>query len=140
MKWFQKEIRLKARPRGFHSITAELVQHLGDLNGIITGMCQIFIRHTSASLVLNEDADPSVRADFESWFNKTVRENDPVYTHTSEGPDDMPAHLKAALLGSSVFIPIQGGRLALGTWQGVYLGEHRDDGGSRRIVVTAFGE
>lgn len=112
---------------------------LGDLSGMQTGMCQVFIQHTSASLTINEDADPSVRKDFESWFNKTVQENDPVYTHTAEGSDDMPAHLKASLLGSSVMIPIRKGKLALGTWQGIYLCEHRNHGGSRKVVATAFG-
>lgn len=139
MKWFQKQISLKPRPRGFHSITREIIDELDDLSGIQTGMCQIFIQHTSASLTINEDADPSVRKDFESWFNKTVKENDPVYTHTAEGPDDMPAHLKASLLGSSVMIPIRGGKPALGTWQGIYLCEHRNHGGSRKILITAFG-
>lgn len=107
---------------------------------IKAGMCQIFIQHTSASLTLNENADPTVRTDFEAWFNKAVPENDPDFLHNDEGPDDMPAHLKASLLGSSVMIPVCNGRLALGTWQGVYLCEHRDYGGKRRLVVTVWGE
>jgi secondary thiamine-phosphate synthase enzyme len=104
------------------------------------GMCQVFIRHTSASLTINENADPTVRADFETYFNKAVPENDPDYLHNDEGPDDMPAHLKAALLGSSVTIPVRNGRLALGTWQGIYLCEHRDHAHSRELVITAWGE
>ena len=103
-------------------------------------MCQVFIRHTSASLTINENADPTVRADFETYFNKAVPENDPDYLHNDEGPDDMPAHLKAALLGSSVTIPVRNGRLALGTWQGIYLCEHRDRAHSRELVITAWGE
>lgn len=102
-------------------------------------MCQVFIQHTSASLTINENADPTVRVDFETWFNKAVPEDDPDYIHTDEGPDDMPAHLKAALLGSSVLIPVANGKLALGTWQGIYLCEHRDHGGYRKLVVTVWG-
>lgn len=139
MRWVQKEIRLQPRSRGFHSVTDEIVAQLTEIRDIRKGLCQIFIRHTSASLTINEDADPSVRKDFESWFNKTVRENDPVYTHTTEGPDDMPAHLKASLLGSSVLIPVKDGELALGTWQGIYLCEHRNHAAGRTIVITAFG-
>jgi len=105
-----------------------------------TGMCQVFIQHTSASLTINENADPTVRKDFETWFNKAVPENDPDYIHNDEGSDDMPAHLKAALLGSSVMIPIRNGRFALGTWQGIYLCEHRNYGGGRKLVITAWGE
>lgn len=140
MNWYQKEIKLQARPRGFHIVTHEILDQIPEIKNIKTGMLQVYIRHTSASLTINEDADPSVRDDFESWFNKTVRENDPVYTHTSEGPDDMPAHLKAALLGTSVMIPVTDGKPALGTWQGIYLCEHRNHGGRRTIVITAFGE
>lgn len=108
--------------------------------GIKTGICQVFIQHTSASLSINENADPTVRKDFEMFFNKTVPENDPDYLHDDEGPDDMPAHLKAALLGCSVMIPIHNGRLALGTWQGIYLCEHRNHGGNRNLMITAWGE
>ena len=107
---------------------------------IKTGMCQVFIQHTSASLTINENADPTVRKDFEMFFNKTVKENDPNYLHNDEGPDDMPAHLKAALLGSSVLIPITDHRLALGIWQGIYLCEHRNYGGQRKLVITVWGE
>lgn len=118
----------------------ELVQAFPQLSTIKTGMLQVFIQHTSASLTINENADPTVRKDFETYFSKAVPENDPAYLHNDEGPDDMPAHLKAALLGSSVMIPIRNGRLALGTWQGVYLCEHRNYGGSRNILMTAWGE
>jgi len=141
MKWFQKEIRLHPKARGFHSVTREILNEIDDgIKDIRSGICQVFIRHTSASLTINEDADPSVRTDFENWFNKTVKENDPVYTHNDEGADDMPAHLKASLLGSSVTIPVMNGKLALGTWQGIYLCEHRNYGGGRWIIITAFGE
>lgn len=140
MKMFQQELRLKERKRGFHLITQEVLQALPQIAQLATGMCQVFIRHTSASLTINENADPTVRKDFETYFNKAVPENDPDYLHNDEGPDDMPAHLKSSLLGSSVLIPIRQGRLALGTWQGIYLCEHRDYGGSRSIVITAWGE
>lgn len=140
MKLFQQIIELKQFPRGFHIITHHIEQALPQLSGLQTGMCQVFIQHTSASLTINENADPTVRKDFEMFFNKAVPENDPDYKHNDEGPDDMPAHLKAAMLGSSVMIPIRNGRLALGTWQGIYLCEHRDHGGSRRLVITAWGE
>lgn len=139
MKIFQQAIRLRERKRGFHLITSEVVQSLPQLSEISTGMCQVFIQHTSASLTINENADPTVRTDFETYFNKAVPENDPDYVHTDEGPDDMPAHLKAAMLGSSVLIPIHRGRLALGTWQGIYLCEHRNYGGARNLMVTAWG-
>lgn len=140
MKIFQQSIQLHPRKRGFHLITSELVQAFPGLSEIKAGMLQVFIQHTSASLTLNENADPTVRMDFETWFNKAVPENDPDYRHNDEGPDDMPAHLKAALLGSSVMIPIHNGRLALGTWQGVYLCEHRNYGGARNLLLTAWGE
>jgi secondary thiamine-phosphate synthase enzyme len=120
-------------------ITTEVVQALPQISSIATGLCQVFIQHTSASLTINENADPTVRKDFEMFFNKTVRENDPDYAHDYEGADDMPAHLKASLMGSSVLIPIHKGRLALGTWQGIYLCEHRNHGGSRSLVITAWG-
>ena len=140
MKIYQHGIRLKEKPRGFHLITHEIMQGLSQIGEIKAGMCQVFIRHTSASLTINENADPTVRKDFEMYFSKTVPENDPAYQHDSEGPDDMPAHLKAALLGSSVMIPIVHGRLGLGTWQGVYLCEHRNHGGPRELIITIWGE
>lgn len=139
MNMYQQTIQLRARPRGFHLITDEVLQALPQLRELKTGMCQVFIQHTSASLTINENADPTVRMDFEMYFNKAVPENDPDYEHDYEGSDDMPAHLKAAMLGSSVMIPIKNGRLALGTWQGIYLCEHRNRGGSRSVVITAWG-
>jgi secondary thiamine-phosphate synthase enzyme len=140
MKIYQQTIQLRERKRGFHIITAEVLHALPQIAEIRTGICQVFIQHTSAALTINENADPTVRVDFEMYFNKAVPENDPDYRHDDEGSDDMPAHLKAAMLGSSVTIPITNGRLALGTWQGVYLCEHRNYGGNRRLVVTAWGE
>lgn len=140
MKIFQQALRLQQRTRGFHIITTEIIQAFPQLAEIKTGMLQIFIQHTSASLTLNENADPTVRKDFEMYFSKAVPENDPEYLHDDEGSDDMPAHLKAALLGSSVMIPIRNGRLAVGTWQGVYLCEHRNHGGPRNLLLTAWGE
>jgi len=139
MKIYQETLQLKERKRGYHLITSEITQALPQTSEIKVGICQVFIRHTSASLTINENADPTVRKDFETFFNKTVPENDPDYLHDDEGPDDMPAHLKAALLGSSVTIPIRNGRLALGTWQGIYLCEHRDYGRGRNLVITAWG-
>jgi secondary thiamine-phosphate synthase enzyme len=140
MKIFQQALQLKQRKRGFHLITSEIMQSMPQIKDITTGICQVFIQHTSASLTINEDADPTVRKDFETFFNKVVPENDPGYVHDTEGPDDMPAHLKAAILGSSVMIPVQNGKLALGTWQGIYLCEHRNQGGERDLIVTVFGE
>jgi len=140
MKIYQQTIRLRERKRGFHLITQEVVNALPNIQEIKTGICQIFIQHTSASLCINENADPTVRMDFETYFNKRVPENDPDYMHDDEGPDDMPAHLKAAILGSSVTIPITNGKLALGMWQGIYFCEHRNYGGSRSIVITAWGK
>lgn len=140
MKMFQQTIRLSERKRGFHLITNEVMRSLPQLAEIKAGMCHVFIQHTSASLTINENADPTVRQDFEMFFNKTVKEDDPDYKHDYEGSDDMPAHLKASLLGSSVTIPIANGRLALGTWQGIYLCEHRNHGGSRSLVITAWSE
>ncbi len=139
MQIFQQIFSLRERKRGFHIITAEVVQALPAIGQIKTGICQVFIQHTSASLTINENADPTVRQDFEMFFSKNVPENDPDYRHDDEGPDDMPAHLKAAMLGSSVTIPIRNGRLALGIWQGIYLCEHRNHGGSRTLVITAWG-
>ncbi|HWW39464.1 secondary thiamine-phosphate synthase enzyme YjbQ [Pedobacter sp.] len=140
MRIYQQSLRLKERKRGFHLITEEVTNGLPEISEIDKGSCQIFIQHTSASLTINENADPTVRKDFEMFFNKTVPENDPDYLHDDEGPDDMPAHLKAALLGNSLTIPIRHGKLALGIWQGIYLCEHRDYGGPRNLVITAFGE
>jgi len=140
MKIYQRAITLQERKRGFHLITREIIHAMPEIGQISNGLCQVFIQHTSASLAINENADPTVRQDFEMFFNKTVPENDPDYRHNDEGPDDMPAHLKAALLGSSVLIPIAGGELALGIWQGIYLCEHRNRGGARDLVVTAWGE
>lgn len=140
MQIHQQTLKLTERKRGFHLITAEIIQALPQIKEIKTGICQVFIQHTSASLTINENADPTVRKDFEMYFNKAVPENDPGYRHDDEGSDDMPAHLKAALLGSSVLIPIHNGKLALGTWQGIYLCEHRNLGGSRKLIITAWGE
>ena len=138
--WLQKEILLPARPRGFHLITRELLDALPELAGIETGLLHLFIQHTSASLTLNENADPTVRQDFESHFNRFVPENAPYYQHTLEGADDMPAHIKASLLGNSLMLPVTRGALNIGIWQGVYLGEHRDHGGRRRVVATLQGQ
>ncbi|GAB3722280.1 secondary thiamine-phosphate synthase enzyme YjbQ [Hymenobacter agri] len=137
---FQKQLRLPAMRRGFHLITEYIVQELPELMRVRAGLLHVFIQHTSASLCLNENADPTVRHDFEQFFNRLAPENAPYFRHNSEGPDDMPAHLKAALLGSSVSIPVMNGHLALGIWQGIYLGEHRDHGGRRTLVVTLMGE
>jgi secondary thiamine-phosphate synthase enzyme len=137
---FQKTLRLPAYPRGFHLITRLVERELADeLAHLRVGVLHVFIQHTSASLSLNENADPTVRQDFESHFNRMVPENAP-YRHDDEGPDDMPAHLKAALLGHAVTVPITHGRLNLGTWQGIYLGEHRNHGDPRTLVLTAWGE
>ena len=138
--WIQKEILLNPRQRGFHLITDEVLKHLPEVQEIEVGTMQVFIKHTSASLTINEDADPAVRDDFESHFNQMVPENAPYYQHTFEGPDDMPAHLKSSILGSSVSIPITDGKLNFGTWQGIYLCEHRNRGGSRKLVVTIQGK
>ena len=139
MHWFQKEIRISRKPRGFHHITHDILENLSGINKISKGILHIFIKHTSASLTINENADPSVRTDFESHFNHLAPENQPYYIHTIEGSDDIPAHIKSSILGSSVSIPISNGQLNLGTWQGIYLCEHRDRGGSRRIVITING-
>lgn len=139
MKLYQKQIQLQPRPRGFHLITQELLHDFSDISEIKSGILHVLIKHTSASLTINENADPSVRSDFESHINKMVPENAPYYVHTLEGPDDMPAHIKASLMGASVQIPITDGRLNLGTWQGVYLCEHRNRASGRKLVLTAWG-
>ena len=131
---------MSPRPRGFHLVTDELLEALPELRELKVGLLHLLIRHTSASLALNENASPDVRRDFETWFNQAVPERAPYWTHTLEGDDDMPAHIKAALLGPSLTLPVAGGRLALGTWQGIYLCEHRDRGGPRSLVATLWGE
>jgi len=138
--WLQRTISLPAKSRGFHLVTAEVLDALPELEQISVGLVHLLIQHTSASLALNEDAAPEVRRDFESWFNQAVPEGAPYWTHMQEGSDDMPAHIKAALLGPSLTLPVNNGRLALGTWQGIYLCEHRDHGGSRSLVATVWGE
>ena len=138
--WLQREIRLRSRERGFHLVTEEIVRQLPELALIQVGLAHLFIQHTSASLTINENADPTVRQDFESLFNRLVPQDEPYYRHNYEGSDDLPAHIKSSLLGSSLLLPIRQGALALGTWQGIYLGEHRDHGGSRRLIVTLQGE
>ncbi|MFV8226655.1 secondary thiamine-phosphate synthase enzyme YjbQ [Christiangramia aquimixticola] len=140
MEFFQKEIKLEAKPRGFHLVTREILKQFPEIEKIEIGVLQVFIKHTSAGLAINENADPTVREDFESHFDKMVPENQPYYKHTLEGPDDMPAHIKSALTGTSVEIPISGGKPNLGTWQGIYLGEHRNNGGPRKLVLTAWGK
>ncbi|KYN80596.1 secondary thiamine-phosphate synthase enzyme YjbQ [Vibrio cidicii] len=138
--WLQKSITISAKKRGFHLITDEIEQQMPQISSISVGLLHVFIQHTSASLTINENADPTVRMDMESHFNQFVPERAPYYRHDYEGDDDMPAHIKASVLGSSVTIPIQHGRLALGTWQGIYLGEHRDHAGARTLIVTLHGE
>ncbi|QDX96468.1 YjbQ family protein [Pectobacterium carotovorum subsp. carotovorum] len=138
--WTQYEIRLKPKARGFHLVTDEILAQVTALCQINVGLMQVFIKHTSAALTINENADPTVRQDFESFFNRLVPEDEPYYRHTYEGSDDMPAHLKGSLLGNSLTIPITNGRLNIGTWQGIYLCEHRNHGGSRSLVVTLNGE
>ncbi len=138
--WIQKEFQLKARARGFHLVTNEVEQQLPELKQCKIGLLNILIKHTSASLTINENADPTVRNDFESYFNRAVPENEPYYLHQDEGSDDMPAHLKASLLGANLTIPVTNGRLNLGIWQGIYLCEHRNYGGSRHLVLTLQGD
>jgi secondary thiamine-phosphate synthase enzyme len=136
--WLQRDITLSPRPRGFHLVTDEIVRALPELAGIEVGLAHVFIRHTSAALTLNENASPDVRRDFATWFDRAVPDGAPYWTHTLEGPDDMPAHVKASLLGFSVSVPVTSGRLALGTWQGIYLCELRDEGGARRLTATVM--
>ncbi|MFY0650784.1 MAG: YjbQ family protein [Cyclobacteriaceae bacterium] len=135
----QREIFMPPISRGFHIVTSKILSEIPELKEVKVGTLHVFIKHTSASLSINENADPTVRTDMESGFNEIAPENAPYYRHTLEGPDDMPAHIKASLLGSSVTIPVSNGRLNLGTWQGIYLCEHRDYGGSRRIILTLMG-
>ncbi len=139
MTVFQKEISLSPKSRGFHLITREVLDEIPEISRISAGIMQVFIKHTSASLIVNENADPTVRRDFESFFNRTVPEDLSLYEHTLEGTDDMTSHIKSSLLGSSVSVPVTNGRLNLGAWQGIYLCEHRNRGGSRNIVVTLMG-
>ncbi len=138
--WIQREIVLKPSSRGFHLITGDILKHLPELSNFRIGMMHVFIKHTSASLTINEKAAPEVRLDFESYFNQAVPENEPYYRHLDEGSDDLPAHLKASILGCSLTIPVSAGRLNIGIWQGIYLCEHRNQGGSRHLVVTLQGE
>ncbi len=138
--WAQRELRLEGRSRGFHLVTGEVVEALPELGRLAVGLLHVFVRHTSASLTVNENASAAVLRDFGSWFHAAVPEDAPFWTHRSEGPDDMPAHVKSSLLGSSISVPVARGRLALGTWQGIYLCEHRDAGGPRTLVLTAWGE
>jgi secondary thiamine-phosphate synthase enzyme len=139
MEWVQKHIRLSPRPRGFHLVTSEIESQMPEIRRFRVGLAHMFIQHTSASLAINENADPSVRRDMESYFDTAVPEEAPYFLHTAEGPDDMPAHLKSVIVGSGVLIPIAEGRLDLGTWQGVYLCEYREGAGGRRLVVTLVG-
>jgi secondary thiamine-phosphate synthase enzyme len=138
--WTQRELQLDASPRGFHLITRQVLGALPELELVATGLLHVFVRHTSASLTINENASKAVLRDFRSWFDRAVPEDAPYWTHRTEGPDDMPAHVKSALLDSSVTVPVSRGRVALGTWQGIYLCEHRDAGGPRTLVLTLWGE
>lgn len=138
--WLQKTVTLARKDRGFHLVTDEILRHLPELRRFAVGRAHIFIQHTSASISINENADPDVRGDMERWFNHAVPQGAPYFEHTCEGPDDMPAHIKSTLVGCEVTVPITRGRLALGTWQGLYLGEHRDHAGPRDLVVTLAGE
>ena len=138
--WLQRQIELRPRPRGFHLVTDEIVDAVPELSRLAVGIATVFMQHTSASLTLNENASPDVRRDFAAWFDRAVPDGADYFSHTLEGADDMPAHIKASLTGSSLVIPVARGALALGTWQGIYLCEHRDRGGPRRVTFTAFGE
>ena len=138
--WLQKKILISPKPRGFHLITSDIINNINIINTVKNGLLNLFIKHTSASLTINENTDPTVRDDFESHFNQIVPEQQGYYTHTMEGPDDMPAHLKSSILGASINIPITNGKLNLGTWQGIYLCEHRNRGGSRKIIATINGD
>jgi len=140
MNLFQKEIVLEHKIRGFHIITVEIIRKLPELKNYSNGIAHIFIKHTSASLTLNENADPDVRHDLEKFFDRLAPENAPWYDHNSEGSDDMPAHIKSTVLGNNLSIPVTNGEFNLGTWQGIYLCEHRNHGGNRRLVITIIGE
>jgi secondary thiamine-phosphate synthase enzyme len=137
--WIQQQVRLRPRPRGFHLVTDEIVDGVPELASLEVGLAVIFVQHTSASLTINENASPDVRRDFAAWFDRAVPDGAEYFSHTLEGPDDMPAHIKSSLTGASLVLPVRDGRLALGTWQGIYLCEHRDDGGARTVLVTAYG-
>ncbi len=138
--WIRRTVALRARPRGVHLVTREIVEALPELAALDVGLAHLFIRHTSASLALNENASPDVRSDLEAWFSRAVPDGAPEFRHTLEGPDDMPAHVKAVIVGASLTLPVEGGRLALGTWQGVYLCEHREHGGTRTVTLTVWGD
>jgi secondary thiamine-phosphate synthase enzyme len=138
--WTQTRIELRPRPRGFHLVTSEIVDGVPELRSMSVGIATVFMQHTSASLTLNENASPDVRSDFGAWFDRAVPDGADYFEHTLEGADDMPAHIKTTLTGSSLVLPVAAGRLALGTWQGIYLCEHRNNGGPRRVLVTAFGD
>jgi secondary thiamine-phosphate synthase enzyme len=138
--WIQREIQLRARPRGYHLVTSEILDAVPEIESVSRGIATVFMKHTSASLTLNENASPDVRRDFGAWFDRAVPDGADYFSHTLEGPDDMPAHIKASLTDSSLTIPVTDGALALGTWQGIYLCEHRDNGGARTVVFTATGE
>ncbi len=138
--WAQRTIELEAKPRGFHLVTREVLAGIPEVADVSAGLLHLHLLHTSASLALNENASPDVRADLESWFNEAVRQDAPYWRHTLEGPDDMPAHVKSVLIGPSLTLPVRDGRPALGTWQGIYLCEHRDRGGPRSLVATLHGE
>jgi secondary thiamine-phosphate synthase enzyme len=138
--WIQRQITLRARPRGFHLVTDEILDGVPELSSLEVGIALVFMQHTSASLTLNENASPDVRRDFAAWFDRAVPDGADYFAHRVEGPDDMPAHIKSSLTGVSLALPVRGGRLALGTWQGIYLCEHREHGGARSVIVTAFGE
>jgi secondary thiamine-phosphate synthase enzyme len=138
--WIQRDVRLRARPRGFHLVTPEVAEAVPELSELRVGIAHVFMRHTSASLTLNENASPDVRRDFGEWFDRAVPDGADYFAHALEGPDDMPAHIKSSLTGASLVLPVRDGELALGTWQGIYLCEHRESGGPRMLVVTVWGE
>jgi len=138
--WFQRALTLRPQPRGFHLVTREIASALPELAELRVGLAHLFLQHTSAALSLNENASPDVRRDFRSWFDAAVPEDAPYWTHTLEGPDDMPSHIKSSLLGAALSLPVRDGRFALGTWQGIYLCEHRDAGGARTLLATLWGE
>jgi secondary thiamine-phosphate synthase enzyme len=138
--WIQQQVTLRPRPRGFHLVTDEIASGVPQLGSLEVGLALVFMQHTSASLTINENASPEVRRDFAAWFDRAVPDGADYFVHTLEGPDDMPAHIRSSLTGVSLVLPVRGGRLALGTWQGIYLCEHRERGGPRKVLVTAFGD